>query len=128
MTNAPAQSATSNWKAIALLKGRDDMPREEVIAYYESNHVPLILSLFPQIRTYRRNFADFTSAYVYEDAAPFDFDIVTEIIFESREAYEAMAALSADPEIADRIARDEENFLDRGKTRMFVVQEHESRR
>jgi hypothetical protein len=50
----------SGCKVIALLKKRDGLSRADFIAYYEAHHAPLILSLFPQITGYRRNFADLT--------------------------------------------------------------------
>ena len=112
---------TQGVKLIALLRGRRDMSRDAVISYYETHHVPLILKLFPTITAYRRNYADFSGAYVYPEAAPFDFDIVTEIEFAERAAYEAMAARAADPAVLAQIAADEENFLESKFTRMFSV-------
>ena len=55
-------------------------------------------------------------------AAP-DFDVVTELWFADRAADEAMLAAHARPEVGGAIAADEENFLDRSKTRFFVVEE-----
>ena len=49
--------------------------------------------------------------------------MITEIWFADRAAYEAAMARHAQPEVAAAIAADEENFLDRSKTRMFVVDE-----
>ncbi len=118
----------NNWKFVALLRKRDDLTREQFIDYYERQHVPLILSLFPMIAYYRRNFADFSSAYVYPNAAPFDFDCVTEIGFASEADFRAMEARSADPEVLARIGEDEKNFLDQSHTRMFRVDEYETRR
>ena len=107
------------FKVIALLAKKADLTRDEFIAYYENHHAPLILSITPEIRAYRRNFADFSEAFAFPDAAPFDFDCVTEIEYADRAAYEA--GLARQTEAMDRIAADEENFLDRGKTRMFIV-------
>lgn len=112
------------FKVIALLAKRPDLSREDFIAYYETTHAPLILSITPEIRAYRRNFADFTEAFAFEDAAPFDFDCVTEIEYDDRAAYEA--ALEKQTAAMDRIAADEANFLDRGRTRMFIVDTRES--
>jgi len=113
----------SQVKSIALLRRRADLDRDAFIDYYETRHVPLIRSLLPGIVEYRRNFTLFDGAYVNEGAAPFDFDVVTELWFESRAAYDAAMAKVADPEIGQRIAEDEENFLDRSGTRMFLVEE-----
>ncbi|MXO74375.1 EthD family reductase [Altererythrobacter aerius] len=111
----------SGFKVIALLKRRADITRDAFIRYYENYHAPLILSQFPSITAYRRNFADFTAAFE-SDAAPFDFDVVTEIEFGDRAGYDAMLARHADPAVAAMIAADEDQFLDRAFTRMFVVE------
>jgi len=63
-------------------------------------------------------------AIIARDAAPPDFDWITEIWFRNREAYDAMLAAHANPSIGGQIDRDEENFLDRTKTRFFIVEEH----
>lgn len=114
-------------KVIAMLRKREGISREDFIRYYDENHAPLILSLLPGIVEYRRNFTVFDNAYVNEGAAPFDFDVLTEIRFRDRAAYDAAMTVAADPAVAQRIADDEENFLDRSGTRMFVVEETSSR-
>lgn len=118
--------AEQSLKVIAMLRKREDLSREAFIRYYDENHAPLILSLLPGIVEYRRNFTVFDGAYVNENAAPFDFDVLTEIRFASRAAYDAAMQVAADPDVARRIAEDEENFLDRSGTRMFVVEESSS--
>ncbi len=114
------------YKSIALLKRKPGLSREAFIDYYENRHVPLIRSLLPQICGYRRNFICPEGAYINAAAAERDFDVITEIWFADLAAYNAAMALSAQPEIGQRIAEDEENFLDRSHTRMFVVDEHVS--
>jgi hypothetical protein len=115
-----------SFKAIALLKRREDLSREQFIDYYETRHAPLILEVTPGIVAYRRNFADFEGAYVFPEAAPFDFDVVTEIWYEDRAGYDHAMAVTSSPEVWVRIEADEKNFLDRGKTRLFVVEERVS--
>ncbi len=114
----------SRCKAIALLKKRDGLTREQFIAYYETNHVPLILSLYPMIAEYRRNFVDFAGAFAFPDAAPFDFDCVSEFWFDSRSDWEAFMAKAADPAITALVNADEANFLASSFTRLFFVEEH----
>jgi uncharacterized protein (TIGR02118 family) len=115
-------------KSIALLRRRADLSREAFIAYYEERHAPLIRSLLPGIIDYRRNFTNFDTAYVSEGAAPFDFDVVTELWFTDHAAYDAAMTIATRADIAQRIAEDEANFLDRTGTRMFLVDERESSR
>lgn len=111
-------------KAIALLKCKAGLSRADFIEYYEKRHVPLILELQPQVCGYRRNFIDLAGAFIYPGTTAPDFDVITELWYADRAAYDAAMAAAETAEIADRIARDEENFLDRSKTRMFLVEEH----
>lgn len=113
-------------KSIALLRRRPDLTREAFIDYYEQRHAPLIVSLLPGVIEYRRNFATFEDAFVSPGAAPFDFDVVTELWFADRAAYDRAMAVATREDIAGRIAADEENFLDRSGTRMFLVEERRS--
>ena len=111
-------------KVIALLTRKRGMSRNDFIMHYESMHVPLVRKLFPQILDYRRNYVELSGAIIAPDAAPPDFDSITEIWFRNRDAYDAMLAARAKPSIGGQIDREEENFLDRTKTRFFIVEEH----
>ncbi len=113
---------TNPVKAIALLRKKDGLSREAFIAYYETRHAPLILSLLPHIADYRRNYVNLEGAFVSPVAAV-DFDSVTEMRFASRAHYDSFLVAAGDPEIAALIAQDEENVFDRTATRMFVVEE-----
>jgi len=66
---------------------------------------------------------DMEGAFLFSGAAPVDFDVVTEIWLTDSAAYERFKTAAAEPGTAQRIAEDEENFLDRNATRMFVVEE-----
>lgn len=115
------------YKAIALLKARPGLSKERFVAYYEQHHVPLILRLMPQIKDYRRNYVQVQGAYLAAGVAGLDFDAVTELWYSTEADYQAAMAVLNDPAILKEIADDEEQFLDRDKTRMFVVEEHASR-
>ena len=109
-------------KVIALLRRKPGLSREAFIAYYETRHAPLIVSLLPGIAEYRRNHV--TREGAFESAvAAIDFDSVTEMRFADRAAYDRFLAAAARPEVARAIAEDEENVFDRAATRMFVVDE-----
>jgi len=112
------------FKAVALLKARPGISREQFVEYYEKHHVPLILRLMPQILDYRRNYVRTADAYLAKDITALDFDAVTELWYRSRADYESAAAVLRDAAVFQQIADDEEHFLDRGKTRMFVVEEY----
>jgi hypothetical protein len=110
-------------KVIALLTRKPGMSRNAFIVYCESMHVPLVSRLFPQIFDYRRNYVELSGAFIAPGAAAPDFDSISEIWFRSRNDYDAMLAARATPSIGSRIDRDEDNFLDRSKTRFFMVEE-----
>lgn len=114
------------FKAIALLKKKEGMSKEAFIEYYEKRHAPLMYGLLPQMCAYRRNFIDLAGAYIYSGATAPDFDVITETCYPDRAAYDAAMAIATSPEIAARVAADEENFLDRALTRYFVVEERNS--
>jgi hypothetical protein len=110
-------------KTIAFLRRRPDLTREAFIEYYETRHAPLIRRIAPQICDYRRNFLIEAGSIVVPGLAPLDFDVVTEIWYADRAAYEAAMAAFTEPANAERIARDEENLFDRTRTRFFEVEE-----
>jgi|TARA_R100000005_G_scaffold96055_1_gene80362 uncharacterized protein (TIGR02118 family) len=112
------------YKSMALLKCKPGLTREQFIDYYETQHAPLICQLLPEVCGYRRNFIRSEGAFLNPGAAARDYDVITELWFADRAAYDAAMERCADPEIARRIAEDEEHFLDRSCTRMFVVDEH----
>jgi uncharacterized protein (TIGR02118 family) len=111
------------FKVIALLRRKSGISRDEFIRHYETSHVPLALRVFPMIARYQRNYVDITDAIIAPETFPPDFDSITELWFETKADYQAMLAANADPDIGNQIAQDEEMFLDRGKTRLFIVEE-----
>ncbi|MCZ4344086.1 EthD domain-containing protein [Sphingomonadaceae bacterium G21617-S1] len=115
-------------KLVALFKIKEGMTREAFIDYYENNHVPLVKKLMPQLRYYRRSFVRPETMFYaghMEGAAPPPppFDVMTECWFESQKHYDAMIAVTADPDKGPVIAADEANFLDRSSMTMFLVDE-----
>lgn len=110
-------------KTIALLKRKPGMSREAFIEYYESRHAPFIRAMLPGIVEYLRNYIDLADAHVFPGAAPIDFDVITEIWFTDRAAYDEAMAVLARPDNWAALVADEENLFDRDKTRMFVVRE-----
>ena len=119
-------------KMVALFRFKPGMTREEGITYYETRHVPLINEVLPNFfRDYRRSFVVPDSLFFPEhmEGAPPpapQFDVMTELWFDSMEQYEAMGKAMADPAIGERVAQDEANFLDRQSMTMFMVDERRS--
>lgn len=113
-------------KAVALLARKPGSTHAEFAAYYENNHAKLIRRLLPQIIEYRRNYLDLDSLAGAPDAPTPDFDVITEFTFASRADYDAMLATHAQPEVKAAIEADEANFIDRSRSRMYLVDLHES--
>jgi len=111
-------------KIMAFLTKRQDIATRAFIEYYEENHVPLIRSLAPGPIGYKRNYLVRGDEFNIEDAS-IDFDVVTELVFPDRAAYVAWGAqLSASAAGDPVISEDELKFLDRSRTRAYVVEEH----
>ncbi|WP_314174777.1 EthD domain-containing protein [Streptomyces winkii] len=105
---------------IALLKARDGLSREQFVDYYENHHVPLILSLAPAPEYYARNYLP--DPVDRRFAA--DFDVVTHVKFPDEAAYRHWLAVVRAEDSG--VAEDEARFLDPGRTRSWVVEEHTS--
>ena len=106
--------------SIALLKARAGLTRAELVDYYENHHVPLILSLAPAPDYYARNYLPETD----ERGFPADFDVLTHMKFSDEAARSAW--LSAVLAAGSGVAEDEARFLDRTRTRSWIVEEHVS--
>jgi uncharacterized protein (TIGR02118 family) len=115
-------------KTIAFLKRKAGMSHAQFVEYYETVHVPLILSIAPQVCGYRRNFLLSAGAITPAGSAPFPYDVVTELWYADESAYQAAMAAFTDPVNAERIAADEENVFDRSMTRFYRVDERISPR
>jgi uncharacterized protein (TIGR02118 family) len=111
------------YKVIALLARRADLTHAAFVDYYESRHAPLILELMPGIQGYRRNFLDPAGMIVQAGGATPDFDVVTELWFADRAAFQAAMRVFDDPAMMERLAQDEANLFDRGRTRFIAVEE-----
>ena len=112
------------FKVIALLKRRADLSHEAFVEYYESRHAPLALQLMPGILAYRRNFLDPSGMIVHTGGAVPDFDVITELWFADRAAFDSAMRAFEDPAVMDRLARDEANLFERNHTRFIAVDEH----
>jgi hypothetical protein len=111
------------FKIMAFLSKREDIETRAFIDYYEKHHVPLIRSLAPTPIGYKRNYLVRGDDLNREDDS-IDFDVVTELVFPDRAAYLAWGeqlsrSTAGEPVIAD----DERTFLDRARTRAYVVEE-----
>ena len=106
------------FKVFAFLTKREGLETEAFIDHYENNHVPLALSLAPAPTVYKRNYlVRGDDANREEDSI--DFDVITELVFPDRAAFAAWTKELS----VEEIGTDEERFLDRSRTRAYVIDE-----
>jgi hypothetical protein len=119
-------------KQVALLRAKPGMSREDFIAYYENNHAPLALRLLrkdgkPLWAKYIRNFpvprGNFDMAHVEGPQAKVDFDVMSEFWYWSQSDFDELLRQCAIPEVGAEIAAGEENFFDRSRITIFMVDE-----
>ena len=90
--------------------------------YYESHHVPLIRSLAPTPLSYKRRYLP-RGEELTKDGGAVDFDVMTETGFPDRDAFLAWINALSGPGAGEQVAADEAKFLDRQRTRAYVVDE-----
>jgi uncharacterized protein (TIGR02118 family) len=104
----------------------------EFKSHYESSHVPLVQSLtgslFPKSHTrryiQRADSANHPATVLVGTQADFEYDAIAELIFDDEGAFQAFFACVSEAKAAEKIAQDEDKFLDR--TKMKVVIEGDS--
>src|SRR5215469_9896671 len=105
---APARLAyhrgTQVFKWMMAIKRKRGITHQQFIDYYENKHAPLLRSLLPPMQIYRRNYLIFDDPMFAVDNRggsdnDLDFDVITEVIFSTRQEAEALMAAVARPEI-----------------------------
>jgi len=106
-------------KVLAFLTKRKGLETRELIDYYENHHVPFVLSLVSATPlVYKRSYLVRGDEFNREDEA-IDFDVITELVFSDRAGFvKWIEELSV-----EAIAADEEQFLDRSRTKAYVIEE-----
>jgi hypothetical protein len=118
-TSTESPRSSDMLKVFAFLTKREDIDTRAFIEYYETHHVPLVLSLAPTPTVYKRNYVVRGDEFNREDDS-IDFDVITELVFPDRDAYVAWIEKLA----VEAIGADEGMFLDRSRTRAYVIEEH----
>jgi hypothetical protein len=126
------------YRILAFLCKKPSLSTSEFISYYETKHIPLIISLSGDTlpSTYKRRYTHRDKSLQPEAADSFgvmlppadggpdiDCDVITELVFDSLEARDAWIGRVNSEGNGERIRDDEERFLDRGRTRACVVEE-----
>jgi len=104
-------------KLMLLLSRKPGMTIADFRDYYENRHVPLATSFAAPLVRYRRN-------YIIERTlgAP-DCDCITEVWYDLEGKWSDHRDSLVSAEMAEIIAQDEAQFLDRNATRIIVVEE-----
>lgn len=105
-------------KVFAYMSKRADITSAQFREHYENTHVPLVLTFAPLPRVYKRNYLDAGDPNSLESPA-IGFDVVSEWVWDDEASFAAWAALAEVPEII----ADEQRFLDRSRTRAYLIQE-----
>jgi hypothetical protein len=110
---------------IRVFDEKDGLSMQEFIDYYESKHVPLICSVALVPTVYKRRYLAGDRLTV--GGGNDDFDVMTEVVFADRHAFDAWMIELAKPGVGARIVADEEKFLNRARTRAYVIEERVTR-
>jgi hypothetical protein len=116
-------------KVICLLKRRPGLSRAEFESYYEEGHAKIGEVCFPgrvskYIRRYLHPIQPPTSD---APAAEQEFDVQMEMWFEDDGALQETMLLFAGTPVGELLIADEEKLFDRAKTRMYIVDERETK-
>ena len=125
-TFADQTKAWTDHMLFLLDEEKNAINAEDFKTYYETNHVPLIESLFPTLQGYKRTYL--LESNMLNDALPLEseggqtpFDVITELTFDDEEGLNQFFAKGADEEVVEAIRQDESNFLNGEKTIMYRV-------
>jgi uncharacterized protein (TIGR02118 family) len=111
------------FKVLAFLTKKEGIELQALIDYYENNHIPLIRSVAPTPIVYKRRYIRRGEELTKKGGAV-DFDVVTELGFPDQAAFLAWMAKFSEPGVGEQVAADEARFLDRSRTRAYVIEEH----
>jgi hypothetical protein len=113
-------------KLIAMFRRNPALTFEEFREEYETVHVPMALKYFPYFKDYRRNYVrrDLDHRRAEGEAATsLDFDVITEITFQTPDDYARMRRTMSDPAFQAEVTEHEKRFMDYGATVVFLVDE-----
>ncbi|MGE3301704.1 MAG: EthD domain-containing protein [Hyphomonadaceae bacterium] len=113
------------YKVVHFFKRRDGLTMEDFVAYYEKAHTKFVKHI-PGVRRYARRYL---TRNLRRSGAGVDFDVMTELWYDDRAAYEAALAALRAPHMAETVAAiiaDEEKLFDRAASRMYAFEEFET--
>ena len=113
-------------RLIALICKKPSISEEDFKSYYESNHAPLIESLFPTLTGYKRTYLLKSNMLndtlpLESDGVPSQYNVITELTFDDEEGLYQFFELGKNEDVIEAIRNDEANFLDGEQTIMYRV-------
>jgi len=112
------------YRVFGFLTKRDGLSMSEFKDYYENHHVPLLLSRAPKPPVHSRRYVN-RDEELMRTALQVDFHCMVEVAFADQDAFLAyMGKLFGLEAVDNAVAVDEARFLDRSRTRAYVVDEH----
>lgn len=112
-------------KLIALISRQPQLSMDAFRDYYEANHAPLVRRLLPMIARYTRSYLP-SAPETPAGKGRANFDVLTELWFESDADLESFWKRINEPEVIAAIRADESNFLLSDRTVMYAVDEVET--
>jgi EthD domain len=114
------------YKILIFLKRRPGLSLEEFRDYYEGSHAKLCAKYAVGALRYFRRYVQPLPDPATGRADEMDFDVVTELWFEDRTAYERTLKYAARGILPADVLCDEERLFDRSKARYATIVESES--
>lgn len=113
-------------KMIFMLKRRPGMTREAFIERYENGHAQIGARHVAGAARYVRRYLEPVPELFTGDVVDPDHDVITELWFDTQEAYERTMQRLAQPDVVAEIVADEEELFDRSRHRVFMVDERDT--
>lgn len=113
-------------KYMLLLKRKAGLSLQECIDHYENVHVPLATAYHAGVKRHIRHFLRPSPYPLDGSVVEAEYDILTELWFDDRQAFDAYRARVQQPEVRQITQADIARFLDPAKMRRALIEEHES--
>lgn len=118
--------STALFKILIYLKRRPGMSTTAFRDYYEGVHSKFGEKYSDGLARYLRRYVEPLADDLVSHADALDFDVVTELWFEDRKAFDLVVKYAAHGRLPPEVIEDEARLFDRSKTRYITVVEHES--
>jgi hypothetical protein len=119
--------STPIYKLLLFLKRNPALTVDVFRDYYENVHSKLALKYDSgNLKRYVRRYVEPLGGDLDRQAEALDFDVVTELWFEDKAAFDTVVKFAARGKLPPDVVADEERVFDRAKIRYVTVVEHET--